>query len=236
MRVHLFHEGGQSIRVEHPGGTLYFNPRYPVEGAVHVVTWNWPEHLSGLRQAIDVGMRPAVVATPPVLEWLGEVEPGEGVDLLEYEPIPYVTATEAVYKVRAALRQPATAIRRLAAKARLPRTPPVAACIDLPEGRLVFLGMALHGGTPEDWLTRAAERFCGAEWLITGVDHGQSEALMGKVARFGARRVLVADLVGGIRRSIGMPCEPVTPTVDRARRVGLDAYVLAAHSSLRFDL
>jgi hypothetical protein len=67
------------------------------------------------------------------------------------------------------------------------------------------------------------------------VDYGEETPFLAQVGRLDAKRILVADLLGSIRRSNGLPSSLLTPIVDRAQALGLDAYVFATKVTMRFE-
>jgi hypothetical protein len=129
--------------------------------------------------------------------------------------------------------------RQIARKLRSDRSwSPVPRVIELSfreGGRLVHLGCSLHNLTPEDWLEDAVQRFKGANWLIVGIHHGQSDAVLAHTHRFEAKLVLVSDLVNEARRQVGLPTEWLTPTVDRLQDQGIAAHPFPPQSSMRFE-
>ena len=80
------------------------------------------------------------------------------------------------------------------------------ASVTLPDGRrLLHLNLALHRATPAPWLEGAVKRFGNPDILVVGVDAGEEEAVAEKVTPFGAKQLWVADLVGDVRRRLGLP-------------------------------
>ncbi|MCK6505060.1 hypothetical protein L6R53_16955, partial [Myxococcota bacterium] len=194
--------------------------------------------------------RPAAVVAPaPVRAWLAargapaELLPegpvhvgGLRVEQWPYTPIPWVTPAEAVHKLRSAALRPDRALRRMGRRARLPRSLPQITRVDLPGGdHLLHLNLALHGGTDPGWLAEQRDRHAGARWLLLGCDFHEEEAVLRQVAGLEAHHVLLVDLLGELRRGLGMPTSLLTPLCDRLRRDGVDAYVLASHVSFRFE-
>lgn len=249
--LRIQHEGFLSLRLERPGRTLRFDPCEPVEdGDIVVLTWTFPEQVDATRQAVSDGLRPTVLATRPILDWLAKRGAVDGHDLsagpvsidgmrlqaFPYTPIPYANRPEAVRKVGSALRNPGRAIGRLARHLDEARTTPVAVEVDLGDsGRLLHLNLALHGGTPAAWLSEMQERAHGLRWLLAGVDYDEEAAFVEALVGFPAEHVLVADLVSEIRRKIGLPTRLLTPLVDQVQGRGLPAAVLATRSSFRFE-
>ena len=249
--LRIQHEGFLSLRLERPGRTLRFDPCEPIEdGDIVVLTWTFPEQVDVTRKAVSDGTRPTVVATRAVLDWLGKRGEVDGHDLsagpvsidglrleaFPYTPIPYANRPEAVRKVGSALRNPGRAIGRLARHLDEARTTPLAIEVDLGDsGRLLHLNLALHSGTPAPWLADMQARARGLRWLLAGVDYDEEPAFLEALVGFQAEHVLVTDLVGEIRRKIGLPTRLLTPLVDQAQVRGLPAAVLATRSSFRYE-
>ena len=260
--LRLEHEGGASIRVERAGRWLRFDPIAPDRawealgdmpyatalGADDIVVLTFPEHerLVATAHAVRDGLKPTVVASPEILAWLAEfgaLEPvtapttldGIDIELMSFEPIPYAEGAEIAWKAWSALSRPGPSLTRLKNRLRLPRCQPSAVSLTVGGRRLVHLNMALHNNTPPAWMAEAVARFGGADWLLLGVDYGHEEGFMERVARLGARQVLVTDLVSDVRREMGLPTTLLTLLVDRLREQGLDAYVFASRSSFRFE-
>ncbi len=248
--LRIDHEGLLSLRLERPGPWVRFDPRDPpTDGQVVVLSWTWPEHLRATAAALASGVRVHVVAPAPVRDWL--LAQGAPAELLHdspfqiegmhiqqapYQPIPWATPIEAARKLRSALLRPDRALRRLASHRGLPDSQPQITAITFPDGRrLLNLSLALHGGTPADWLDRVVAEHRGCDWLLCGCDFEEEAALQQHLGRFEARTILVVDLLGEVRRSIGMPSALLTPLVDQLQAQGLDAYVFASKVSFRFE-
>ncbi|RME24025.1 MAG: hypothetical protein D6798_12250 [Deltaproteobacteria bacterium] len=249
-RLRIVHEGLLSLRLERPGRTIRFNPRHPPDDDdIVVLDWNWSEHLRATEQAVASGRRFDAVAPEPVRRWLtdlglaaGRVHPsgavidGVMVEQQPYQPIPWATPIEGVRKFRSALVRPGRAVRRLASHRGLPRCEPQVTALGFADGaRLLHANLSLHRGTPDDWLAALARQRGGADWLLVGCDFEEDAAVAARVPRLSAATIVVVDLVNEVRRSIGMPTGLLTPLVDRLRRDGLDAHLLAAHTSMRFE-
>lgn len=260
--LRLEHEGGASIRVERAGRWLRFDPIAPDTawqalgdmpyatpiGADEIVVLTAPEHerLVATAHAVRDGLNPTVVAAPEILTWLaqfGALRPlstptevdGVALDRLDFEPIPYAEGAEIAWKAWSALSRPGPSLSRLKNRLRLPRCQPSAFSLGVGGRRFVHLNMALHNHTPEAWMAEAVARVGGADWMLLGVDHGHEEGFMERVARLGARQVLVTDLVSDVRREMGLPTTLLTLLVDRLREQGIDAYVFASRSAFRFE-
>ncbi len=244
--LRLVHEGYSSIRVERAGRWFRFDP-YQVPEADHqsILTWNECERAEGLLTAVSKALTPRVVAHPEVLGWLqslGPVQPGgdevDGVriEMLEYEPVPYATPIEFARKTKAALLSPGMAARRLYKRAGLPKVPPVIVQLTFPDGRrLLHLNCSLHQWTPADWLDEVVARFGGADWVLAGVDYQEEQAVFERIQAFGGKQVLLIDLLNDTRAAIGLPTGILTPTVDRLKSIGLDAYALVEGASFRVE-
>lgn len=246
LRLEL--EGFQSLRLERPGRFLRFDPIGEIAADdIVILTWNEHERLAATARAIRGGKRLTVVAVPEILTWLaghgsfdGHEAPveidGVRIELMPYQPIPYAEGAEIPLKVLSSLVNPARAARRLLQRRKLPSAAPVVAQLTFPDGRrLLHLNFALQSHTPEPWLAEAVARFREPDWLITGVDYGYEASFLERIPRFGAKRLLVADLLSDTRRAIGMPTGVLTPLVDRLVEQGLEAYVFATHASFRFE-
>ncbi|MCK6521360.1 hypothetical protein L6R49_07955 [Myxococcota bacterium] len=247
-RLRLHHKGYASVLVERRGRWIRFDPYEAPEGDdVSVLTWTEAERCRGVIEAIRAGGRPTVVATPPTRMWLSEkgavddCSPGGKVDkvkidAIEYQPVPYATAPEAVMKAKAALLNPRLALSRLKGRAEQPKGNPLAVMLTLPDGgRLVHLNCSLHRRADPAWIDRAVALFGGADWLIVGVDYGEGEAVMEHVPRFNAKLVLIADLVNETRRDLGLPTFILTPIVDRLVEMKIAAHPFVREASFRFE-
>ena len=244
--LRLVHEGHSSIRVERPGRWFRFDPfEAPQPEHQSILTWNECERAEGLLRAVHAASTPRVMASPVLLDWLqsqGPVHPawdeveGVKVEMLEYEPVPYATPIEFVRKTRAALRKPGLAAKRLYKRVGLPEAAPVVVQLTFPDGRrLLHLNCSLHQWTPADWLDDAVGRFQGADWILVGIDYEEEEAVFERIQLFQGKQVLVTDLVNDTRRELGLPVGILTPTVDRLKAAGVDAYPFVEGASFRVE-
>jgi len=237
-----------SLRMDRRGRAIRFDPSTPPDpNDIVVLTGSWPEHLEATAQALRSGTRLSVVAPPAVLEWLSAAGAVEGhsdcttidgvtIEQRSYTPIPRMTAREAVYKLQSALRRPDRAARRLRQRAGMPDAAPSVVRLCFPDGsQLVHAALSLHSGTPEDWLERLVVDWGQPEWLVLGVDHGHGEAVLRRVGRFGAKHVLVTDLLSETRRKLGFPTELLTPIRDHAVASGVPADVFVSGAGLRYE-
>ncbi len=260
--LRIEHEGFASLRLERRGRRLRIDPipdepwatlgETPLTQPItdeDVVLLSFCEHerLVATAHALRDGRRPTVIAPPEVLDWLqqfGEVRGAEtpttldgvSVEAIPFEPIAYAEGTEIGWKLWSALSDPRRGAARLYNRLRLPRAKPRAYALTLPSGRrFVHLNLALHNDTPQGWLEEAAARFGGADWLLCGVDYGHERGFLDRVERLAPKRLLLADLVSDVRRSMGMPTTVLTPLADELSSRGVDVYVFASRSSLRFE-
>jgi len=249
-RLRVEHEGQMSLRLDRRGRCVRVDPKNaPSADDIVVLTGVWPEHLDGTRQAVSQGVRPTVVAPLVVLDWLrksGELSPdshpegiefdGVRIELRSFVPIPYVTPKEALYKVQSAVLRPDRAAMRLLQRRGYPRSQPVAFQLTLRGGgRFAYLGLALHRGTPADWLERCMRDWAKPEWLLVGVDHGHGDAILSILPGFEARHILFTDLLSELRQRLGLPTELLTPLRDRAVASGLEADVFVSGAGLRYE-
>lgn len=212
MRVTLVRLGGSGLVVDVGGAALAVDPPTPA-GLPTVITWTEAERVGGAA--------PPLAAAPAVLAWLAV----DGVALtgpiafggfqitpVPFAPIPYAVPAEALRKTRSALRDPRLAARRLRHTLGRPRTPPLALRLER-DGVVVALAQqALHRFADPAALAPLA----GADVLVFGPDY-EDEAAAGALAgRLGARHVVVADLIGPIRRRLGLPVRPLAATLAHA--------------------
>ncbi|MFT4978999.1 MAG: hypothetical protein ACI8S6_004909, partial [Myxococcota bacterium] len=207
-------------------------------GEIVIVTTPDPERLAHARAP-----GASVVAPQPILDWLS---PDEGltppctIDGVQIEMIPYAPASagpvELLGKVQGIALKPATAARRLLARARSPRVAPQVTMLTFPSGeRLVHLNLSIHSETPADWLADIQARAAGAQWLVLGVVLGQSDAVLQALPGFEARYVLFTDFVSDTSRGLGRPVELLTPTADQAVAMGVEGHVCVSQASYRFE-
>ena len=245
-RLRISHEGHAGLRLERPGRHIRINPVQPLQsGEIAVLNWQWPEHLRATAQAVRDGLKPTVVASQPVLDWLagqGDLEvggseiDGVSVQLIPYQPIPVLTPIEAIYKARAVATSPRRVLSRIREKRGLPHCAPQVVVLTFADGKkLVHLNLSLHGKTPDSWLAEHRAVLSGAEWLLVGVDHGEDAAVLDRIGSLQPGRVLFTDMIGETRRWLGLPTALLTPTVDRAVTLGFDAYPFVSQASFRFE-
>ncbi len=247
-RLRLFHEGYRSVRVERRGRRIRIDPVESVESDdIVLLTGGAPEQVTACVEALSAGQSPTVLGDSELLRWLGEFGriDAQGVEAnldglalrsRDYTPVPWVTPAEAPFKLASALTRPDRAVGRLLHRARAPRCAPRAFQVQFADGaRLVHLGTALHRGTPTAWFENTVAEWGGAEWLIVGMDPGEQEAILDRIPRLGARRVLLTDLLSDVRRELGMPVKPLTPAGDQLLARGLDVTVFVGGAGMRYE-
>jgi hypothetical protein len=250
-RLKLQHPALSELRVERKGRWVVIDPaEAPDPTNIVVLTSAAPHRARAVVQALREGVRLTVVASREVLAWvrtLGDVDGHAGrasIDGVEVVLHAAVAPTED--RPHGALARAAAGFARVRAGGALrsadvaPDSFPDAGAsivqLTFPDGsRLVHLDVALHTGTPTEWVADAAGRFGGSEWLVVGQAWGQGEAVARQVGAFGAKRVLVTELVNGARRELGLPTELVTPLRDRLVASGVEAHVFATQTSFRFE-
>ncbi|MES2645085.1 MAG: hypothetical protein V4850_36700 [Myxococcota bacterium] len=247
-RLRIQHPEYGEIRLERKGRFLRIDPvEAPAEDEVVVLSSSAPHRARGTVEALQAGRRLTIVASKPVLDWLqglgnvdGHVFPAT-VDGVTIDAMPYtapVTARPLSSFLRASVAgaRAGGALKRMAEQVRYPTTEPHVIEVKLEDGgRMVHLDLALQKGTDPAWLDRAAARFGGAEWLLVGIPWGEGEGVVRHVARFGATRVLLTELLNAERREMGLPTELVTPWRDKLVESGVEAHVFATQASYRFE-
>lgn len=244
-RLKLEHADRAEVRLHRSGRCIVFDPTEVKEGDIVVLTGPAPDRIRATAEAVKLGHRPTVLASEEILAWLRGVgavdEPTGEVDGVTFESLPYTPASTArpmpqrVMAHMGALKPVAT-FRHLRERATLPTSSPCAWQLTFPDGsRLVHLDLALHRGQEATWKEQAAARFGGADWLVIGSAYGESEGVANSLGAFGARHVLLSDLVNGERRALGLPTELVTPLRDRLVASGVEAHVFATQTSFRFE-
>lgn len=244
-RLRLSHHGRAEIRLERKGRPFVFDPvNRPGPDDVVLLTGPAADRLRGTLEAVRAGVRPTVIASPPILDALareGKIEAvhapttfdGVNVQVLGYPACPSRTVDAMRLPLAAG---PLSALRAMSERVRQVEAEPQVVQLTFPDGsRLLHLNLALHRDTPAEWVEQAREHFAGAEWLIVGAPHGEREAVLRFIPRFSPRRVLVAELVNTERKELGLPIELVTPLRDQLVGLGLEAHVFAPHSGYRFE-
>jgi hypothetical protein len=253
-RLRIQHPEYAEIRVERKGRFLRVDPfDAPHDDEIVVLTSPAPHRARATVEALREGRRLTVIAAPPVLDWLARAGSVDGhafphtVDGVTVDGMAYTAPTQArplAQLLRASVigARPGASLRRLAEQARAPAVDPhivsLAFAADDPAtdgGRLLHLDLALYRDADPAWVERAAARFGGAEWLLAGFAWGEGDGVLTHVGRFGAKRVLVTELVNAERREMGLPTELVTPVRDRLAASGIEAHVFATQASYRFE-
>jgi hypothetical protein len=105
--------------------------------------------------------------------------------------------------------------------------------LNIGEGRLVYLGHALHAATDAAWLAEAVSRFQGADWLLVGIPDEGGAAVIEHIAAFGAKNLLVMDLRPPARSS--KITTHIALWVDQLKTAGLPVMGVASQVSVRFE-
>ena len=247
-RLRIQHPEYAELRIERKGRFLKIDPaEAPTEDDVVVLTSAAPHRARATVEAIQAGVKLTVTASQPVLDWLagfGAIDGGlfgRTVDGVVVEGMPYVAPRQArplshFLRASVAGARPGGTLRRLAEQVRYPTVEPSIVQLTFADAtRLLHLDLALHAGTEEPWLDRVVARFGAPEWLVAGFAWGEGAAVVRHAARFGARRVLVAELQNAERRELGLPTELVTPVRDQLVAQGVEAHVFATQASYRFE-
>ncbi len=217
------HLSASGLRVTWPdGAALSFDPPRATPGPL-VVTWSENERVAGVK----AGAPGPVAAHATLLDWLDRhgvpLTPGIPTPLgpflitaHAYRPIPWATPTEAVRKTLSGLGSPALALTRLRHTLRRPKDPPLVIVAEHAGRRFVHLGQALHRFLPEPDAVRLTTLAADAHLVVAGTDY-DDEADVGRLLhRCGSGPLVVADLVGQVRRRLGLPTRPLSATVDAA--------------------
>lgn len=220
--LRLVHLGGSGLGVEVGEARVAVDPP-EATGRTTLVTWSEAERVRGAREERAA----TVVADARVLAALGRpgvaVPPGGEVELagvharwVPYAPIPWATPVEALRKVAAGLRAPRLAARRLRWTLRRPDDPPRALALRLGGARVALYGQSLHRFLDEATFARLVAGVGEADVAVAGTDYGDEAACARWLARVPARVRVVADLVGEVRRRLGLPTRPLAATVAAA--------------------
>ena len=202
------------LQVAWGGTAVAFDPPTPARLPT-ILTWSETDRVAGVRAA---GSGP-LAASPAVLRWLEKVGAGleEGrpisfsgfnIRVTGYRPIPYATAAEALRKTKSALRRPSFAARRLAATIGRPKSLPLIVELERQGIRLIHLGQSLHRFVPEDALQHILSRHGTANVVVAGSDYDDEVATGRLLNRFQAEVHIIADLIGPVRRALGLPMRP----------------------------
>jgi len=211
--LRLVHLGQSGLGLSLGTARLAIDPPDPVFDPV-LLTWSEAERVAGVRN------RTPVAALPEILRWRGvegtalaleqwtELGPWQ-LRPLAYPPIPYATPREALRKARSALLAPGLAKARLTHALGRPKAPPIACELCCGAVRIAYLGQALHRFQGPADLARLNRFLGGADVAIAGIDF-DDEAAAGRLLGELAPRVgVLADLVGPIRRRLGLPTRPL---------------------------
>jgi hypothetical protein len=76
--------------------------------------------------------------------------------------------------------------------------------------------------------------WAGADWLVSGWDYGEEAAFRARVLAFTPKTLVLADLVGDVRRGLGLPTNALSAAADALSAAGQPTLVLASGTALRF--
>lgn len=248
FRIRIEHGERAELRIVRDGRTIVIDPEQPIEpGDVVVLTGPGPDRIRATAAAVREGKCPTVVASEDILVWLQAIGPidantapctidGVAFAAMPYTPPPFVRppAREMVGALGAL--KPTAALRALRERSKLPTGAPFVWQLTLPDGgRLLHLDLALHRNTEASWVEKAVAAFGKPEWLILGSQYGETDGVVQWLGHFEGKRVMVAELVNGERRALGLPIELVTPLRDRLCEAGTHAHVFATQTSFRYE-
>lgn len=249
-RLRIQHPEYAEVQIERKGRFFRIDPSdTPTADEVVVLTSAAPHRARATVGALQAGAKLTVVAARPVLDWLGGIGTIEGstfpatVDGVTIEAMGYAAPKQArplshFLRASVAGARPGGTLRRLAeqVQVRFPTVEPQILQLTFEDGaRLLHLDLALHGETDAAWIDGAVQRFGAPEWLVVGFAWGEGAAVVRHAGRFGAKRILVAELQNAERREQGLPTELVTPVRDQLFGAGLEAHVFATQASYRFE-
>lgn len=246
-RLKFEHADRAEIRLARAGRDIVFDPVEVREGDVVVLTSSSPDRVRATAEAVKLGRKPTVVASDEVYEWLaglGTLDGGaapreiDGVRFssMRYTPPSAVRPMPQRVMAHVGALKPVATLRHLRERASLPASQPHIWELGFPDrSRLLHLDIALHSGQDDDWVERAAAAYSSPDWLVLGSGFGEGDAMVRWLGQFSPRHVLLADLVSGERRALGLPTELLTPLRDRLVTAGLEVHVFATQTSYRFE-
>jgi hypothetical protein len=246
-KLRLFHHGFAHISLSWAGRDIHFCPIAAIqENDIAIVLWNWPEHLKGCIQTLKQGNTLHVVAPQAILDYLSQFgnvvgstsysQDGLEIKLESFCPIPPWSGSGGVERIRAGIKRPDRALRRLKQKLSNPECEPHLAEITFPSGaRFVHLNTALHKFTDAQWLGELTKKMGNPDWTLSGVDVGHSDSWMDNIVHFTQGNILLCDILGDFRTKNGLKHPLLTPIVDLALSKDMDCFVFATQASFRFD-
>lgn len=177
-----------------------------------MLTWSENERVAGVRAA----QPPLLAADSELLAWLERrgVALPDGAEVVlggikvrarGYKPIPWATPQEAVRKVWSAVRNPALARERMRFTRKRPSDPPYALRLTLDGWTVAYLHQALHRFQDERALKQILRLADGADVVIAGTDYDDEKATAAALAHVGAPHLVLVDVVGPVRRKLGLP-------------------------------
>lgn len=219
--MRLAHLGMSGFSLTVGDRTIFLDPPQPVPGPV-LLSWSETDRASGARLSNG-----PLAASPGVLGWLGRagvaLDPagpvefgGFTVEVMPFSAIPYAVPAEALRKTLSALRSPLMAIRRVAATLSRPPDPPLVVQLAAEGRRVLVAGQALHRFTTPEFVGALVARFGSPDLLIAGTDFEDEVATGAWMGHFGAQQTVLADLIGPVRRALGLPVRPLALTLATA--------------------
>lgn len=218
----ITHLGDCGLQLEAGGSVLAIDPPHPVD-APTVLTWSETERIAGAREA----QPPVLAADSILLAALGRhgtaLPDGAEVQLAgirvrprAFTPIPWATPTEFVRKTWAALRNPTLARERMARTWRRPDDPVYALRIGIGGWTVAYLHQALHRFQKPQALEQILRLAKDADVVLAGTDYDDECATAAALGRLDAPWLVLVDLVGPVRRKLGLPTRPIAYTRDLA--------------------
>lgn len=252
------------LRIEHQGychlwlnwsqGNIHFDPTDDIEtGDLVILLASAPERINDTAKAISEGKKPVVVAAQEIIDWLrsfgdfqGHADKGTykniSISLTPYEPFPAWVWPEGLERLRAGIRHPRSALKKILSKQSMPKSMPRVAHLTFPSGAtLVHANLSLHRLQQKSWLQSYAQQCTSIDWLIAGVDYKQISSFTQNLSFFDSPLILVTDLLSDSRKEVGLPTQWLTPFVDslldyfRENNTKQLAFVFAPHASFRFN-
>lgn len=220
--VRVEHLGMSGLRLAWGGASLVVDPPAVVGGPT-LITWSETDRVAGVR----AGGGDPIAAAPGVLRWLGRegtaLEEGRDVEFAgftlratSFRPIPYAVPAEAVRKTLSALRSPVKAAGRLVRLAGRPKDLPLVVEVERAGVRVLLAQQALHRFVDDAARDRLVARHRAPDVLIAGTDYEDELATGTLMGAFGAGVCVLADLIGPVRRYLGLPVRPLETTLATA--------------------
>ena len=253
-KLRIEHQGYCHLWLSWPQGNIHFDPVQNIEtDDLVILLAPTPERICDTAKAISAGKKPVVVAAQEIIDWLRSFGDFQGyadtgtyqgitVSLTPYEPFPAWIWPESLERIRAGIRHPRSAIKKLLSKRSMPNSMPRVAQLTFPSGaKLVHANLSFHRLQQKNWLASYTDRCGPIDWLIAGLDYKQVDAFTQNLSFFDSPLILVTDLLSDSRKEVGLPTQWLTPVVDslldtfRKNDTNQLAFVFAPHASFRFN-